>query len=294
MARSTAPIRMSAPSWSQRKGALVLEEYFYGYERDRPHQMRSLTKSVISLLAGAAVDRGLLRANESVVARLGFTSTENPDPRKDRITLTDLLSNQSGLDCDDRDGASRGNEVKLYDAADWPQAFMDLPVLAEPGTVGRYCSFGFMTAGRIIELAAATPLAAFAQDVLFGPLGLLARPVALGVRARSHPTERVRTDIPPAARHAQAGPAVRQRGVWQGQVISASWIDAAVAKVSRVDDSDYGLGDLASLVRCPDRQRHPSAWKRSCSPETAARRPTSSVSSWSWRSPAAPSMASRR
>lgn len=36
---------------------------------------------------------------------------------------------------------------------------------------------------------------------------------------------------------------IQQRGMWQGrQVISASWIDAAVAKVSRVDDSDYGLG----------------------------------------------------
>lgn len=40
------------------KGALRLEEYFYGYDRDRPHQMRSLTKSVISLLAGVAIDKG--------------------------------------------------------------------------------------------------------------------------------------------------------------------------------------------------------------------------------------------
>ncbi len=36
---------------------------------------------------------------------------------------------------------------------------------------------------------------------------------------------------------------IQQRGAWQGRrVISESWIDAAVAKRSRVDDSDYGLG----------------------------------------------------
>lgn len=55
-----------------RKGALLLEEYFYGYDRERPHQMRSFTKSVISLLAGVAVDRRLLSASQPVLARLGY------------------------------------------------------------------------------------------------------------------------------------------------------------------------------------------------------------------------------
>jgi CubicO group peptidase (beta-lactamase class C family) len=225
------------------KGALVLEEYFYGYDRDRPHQMRSLTKSVISLLAGAGVDRGLVRANESVVARLGFTSTENPDLRKHRITLNDLLSNQSGLACNDRDGASPGNEVKLYESADWPQAFMDLPLLAEPGTIGRYCSFGFMTAGRMIERAVATPLPEFAQEALFGPLGIARDQWHWTfVLDRSQRSEFGQIYLRPRDM-LKLGLLIRQRGVWQGrQIISASWIDAAVAKVSRVDDSDYGLG----------------------------------------------------
>jgi CubicO group peptidase (beta-lactamase class C family) len=225
------------------KGALVLEEYFYGFERDRPHQMRSLTKSVISLLAGAAVDRGLLSADEPVVARLGYTSIANPDPRKDRITLTDLLSNQSGLACDDHDGASPGNEVKLYDAADWPKAFVDLPVLAEPGTSGRYCSFGFITAGRIIELAAGKPLAEFAQEVLFDPLDISpAQWRWTFVLDRSQRNEFGQIYLRPRDM-LKLGLLIHQRGVWQGRrVISESWIDAAVAKQSRVDDSDYGLG----------------------------------------------------
>jgi CubicO group peptidase (beta-lactamase class C family) len=226
------------------KGALVLEEYFYGYERDRPHQMRSLTKSVISLLAGAAVDRGLLSADEPVIARLGYTSIANPDPRKDRITLTDLLSNQSGLACDDRDGASPGNEVKLFnDAADWPRAFADLPVLTEPGKTGRYCSFGFITAGRITELAAGKSLAEFAQEVLFDPLGISrAQWRWTFVLDRSQRNEFGQIYLRPRDM-LKLGLLIQQRGVWQGRrVISAPWIDAAIAKQSRVDDSDYGLG----------------------------------------------------
>ena len=39
--------------------------------------MRSFTKSVVSLAAGVAVDRGFLRADEPVVPRLGYGNFEN-------------------------------------------------------------------------------------------------------------------------------------------------------------------------------------------------------------------------
>lgn len=225
------------------KGALLLEEYFYGYHRGRPHPMRSLTKSVIAMLAGAAVDRGLLRADEPALGRLGYTSVANPDPRKERITLTDLLSNQSGLACDDRDSASPGNETKLYDSADWAEAFVNLPVLSDPGRIGRYCSFGILTAARMVERAAEQPLATFAQEVLFTPLGIAPADWRWTfVLDRSQRNEFGQIYLRPRDM-LKLGLLIQQRGLWQGRrVISESWVDAAVAKQSRVDDSDYGLG----------------------------------------------------
>jgi CubicO group peptidase (beta-lactamase class C family) len=67
-----------------------------------------------------------------VLGRLGYAVYENPDPRKARVTLADLLTNQSGLACNDHDGASPGNEVKLYETLDWAKAFVDLPMAADP------------------------------------------------------------------------------------------------------------------------------------------------------------------
>lgn len=225
------------------RGALILEEYFYGYDRTRPHQMRSFTKSVISLLAGVAVDRGLLRADEPVLARLGYAAYEHPDRRKAQITLAHLLSNQSGLACDERDGASPGNEVKLYETADWVKTFIDLPMVADPGTAARYCSGGFFTAARIIERVAGRPLAEFAQDVLFEPLGI----------RRDDWTWHLALDR--SGRHEfgqiylrprdmlKLGLLIEQRGAWNDhRIVSASWIDAATARQSRIGDSDYGLG----------------------------------------------------
>jgi CubicO group peptidase (beta-lactamase class C family) len=224
-------------------GALRLEEYFYGYDRDRPHQMRSFTKSVIALLAGAAVDRGKIRADEPILGILGYPALENPDPRKSRITLRDLLSNRSGLACDDHDSASPGNERTLYEAGDWVKAFMDLPMIADPGTQARYCSGGFFAAGRVIERAVGSPLPEFAEQALFGPLGM--RPTdwtwnfSLDRSARS---EFGQVHLRPRDM-LKLGLLIEQRGTWRGRrVISTSWIDAAVARQTRVDDSDYGLG----------------------------------------------------
>jgi CubicO group peptidase (beta-lactamase class C family) len=239
------------------KGALGLEEYFYGYDANRPHPMRSLTKSVISLLVGAAVDRNRLRADEPVLARLGYTTYGNPDSRKAKVTLTDLLSNQSGFACNDHDSTSPGNEVKLYESRDWVKAFVDLPMVADPGTVGRYCSGGILTAGRIVELAVGKPLPKFAQEALFGPLGVQSTEwkwnFTLDRRQRDEFGQlylRPRDML-------KLGMLIQQRGKWNGRrVVSASWIDAAVARRSSVDGSDYGLGIWHRWYRVQTRTGH--------------------------------------
>jgi CubicO group peptidase (beta-lactamase class C family) len=225
------------------KGALLLEEYFYGFDRDRPHGMRSFTKSVISLLVGAAIDRGLLRADEPAFGYLGYSTLGNPDPRKSKVTVAQLLSNQSGLACNEHDRNSPGNEVHLFETSDWVKTFVDLPMVSDPGTVARYCSGGFYAAGKVVERVTGKPLPEFAHEVLFAPLGI----------RRSQWQWNFTLDLSQRNEFGQIyvrprdmlklGLLVQARGQWQGKrVVSAEWIDAATARRSRVDDSDYGLG----------------------------------------------------
>jgi CubicO group peptidase (beta-lactamase class C family) len=227
--------------WHQ--GRLVIEEYFYGFDRDRPHGMRSFSKSVISLLVGAAIDRGLLRDDEPTLARLGLPPPRNPDPRKSRITVSQLLSNQSGLACNEHDQGSPGSEIRLFETDDWVRTFFDLPMLDDPGTVARYCSGGFFAAGRLVERSAGKPLPEFAREVLFGPLGISRDHWSWNFTLdRSQRNQFGQVHLTPRAM-LKLGILIRDRGLWQGRrVISASWIDAAISRRSRVDDSDYGLG----------------------------------------------------
>lgn len=226
-----------------RGGALVMEEYFYQYRRERMHQMRSLTKSVVALAVGAAADRGLVDPDAPALTQLGLGAFANPDLRKAQVTLLDLLSHRSGLACNDRDGASPGNEVTVFESADWMRNFVDLPMVTDPGTEAHYCSVGIIAAGRVVERAAGMPLRAFADEAIFTPLGVRASDWRWDFKLdRSGRDEYGQMYLRPRDM-LKLGLLIKQRGEWQGRrVIPAEWIDAAIARQTRIDDSDYGLG----------------------------------------------------
>ncbi len=119
-------------------GKLVLEEYFYGYDADRQQQLRSATKSVVSAVAGIAIDHGALRLDTRALSRLHLTTYANPDARKPEITVRDFITMQSGLACNDHSDDSPGRETVLDDQPDWIQAMYDLPQINDPGTKGFY------------------------------------------------------------------------------------------------------------------------------------------------------------
>jgi CubicO group peptidase (beta-lactamase class C family) len=223
------------------RGRLVLEEYFYGYTAARPHQLRSASKSIVSALVGAAVDRGALAGvHEPMLARLGVTSVENPDPRKARITLGDLLTMRPGLACDDYDPKSPGNESRIYEEPDWIKAALDLPMASDPGTVARYCSAGVKLAGRMTERAVRMPLPDFAQASLFGPLGIRRSDWRWNNTLTNANREFGQIHLRPRDM-LKFGLMYADSGRWKGkQVLSPRWVAASLAVHSEVDGTGYG------------------------------------------------------
>ncbi len=222
-------------------GKLVLEEYFYGYDVDRQHQLRSATKSIVATLAGIAVDQHAIQSvNERVLPHMAYASYQNPDPRKADITLRDMLTMQSGLACNDHDSKSPGNELIIDDTPDWVKATLDLALINRPGTKGSYCSGGVAVVGRMIENATHSYLPEFAQKTLFGPLGVGSSQYSWNYKLTNENKEYSQIHLRPRDM-LKIAILYKNAGEWHGRrILSAGFAQDALSAISQVDETEYG------------------------------------------------------
>lgn len=158
-----------------RHGRLVLDEYFYGFTRATPHDVRSAGKSVTTLLVGRAIaDTHAFTPKSKVLSTLPqYLPVANDDARKRRITVENLMTMSSGLACDDNDDNSPGNEDVMQSQAaqpDWYKYTLDLPMAYEPGSRAVYCTAGINLLGAIVARATRAPLDRYFSERFAAPM----------------------------------------------------------------------------------------------------------------------------
>ena len=131
--------------------------------------MRSAGKSITSLAVGIAIDRGLIRRVDVPLTTL-LPDPSAPD--KAGIKLEDVLTMRSGLDADDENAESAGNEDRMDRAPDWLAFALRVPMKDTPGRTYTYSSVNAFLAGAVVERATGGPLDVFATKHLFEPLGI--------------------------------------------------------------------------------------------------------------------------
>ncbi|MBW8822905.1 MAG: serine hydrolase [Xanthomonadales bacterium] len=189
------------------------------------HDVRSVGKSVVSLLIGAARQEGKLNdlSKPALDFYPEFKDLQTP-PRR-AITIEHLLTMGSGFEWQEG-GSGRDDEHRLY--WKWTPAYYALsrPIAAPPGTRFNYNSGGNLVLADILARATGTPLKDYARTRLFQPLGITdwewtgdlhGRPMAFtGLRLRPR-------DM------AKLGRLVLDHGRWKDrQLVPADWIDASL------------------------------------------------------------------
>jgi len=152
-----------------RHDKLISEAYFNGDTLDTLHDIRSATKSITALLIGIAIERHFIR---SVDDPLALYLPGLPKDGKQKITLLNILNMRSGLDADDDDPLTPGNEDRLDASTDWMKTIYSVPMKNQPGQKYVYCSINAFLAGAVIENVTKMPLDMFAKQNLFDPLGI--------------------------------------------------------------------------------------------------------------------------
>ena len=235
-----------------RHGKLVYEGYFDG-EASTLRDTRSATKSITDVLLGIAIDeKKLSGVNARVLALLPERARkmQNPDPRKDKITVEDFLTMSSPLECDDWNDASRGNEERMYVIEDWAQFILDLPVgghmrvgeREEPPKYGRrfsYCTGGVFVLSEVLQKATGQRTDHYAQEKLFAPLGItdaqwVYSPLNIpqtggGLRLTSRDLLKI-------------AELYRNGGIWQGKrIVDEAWVKTSTQPHAKIDDAtEYG------------------------------------------------------
>jgi len=234
----------------ERGGQILYERYVAG-DATTLRDTRSATKTLTGMLVGAAIADGKL---PSVAARVlpyfAERTVARPDPRKQAITVEDLLTMSSSLECDDYNDFSTGNEERMYLVEDWIGFALDLPLRAFPSWVPRpeasmhgrafsYCTAGVFLLGQVVARAVGEPVEDYAKRRLFAPLGIERaewKRSPLGLAQAGGGLGLTSRDLLRLARLTLDGGRVGDR-----VVLPAEWVARSLRPHATIDDStEYG------------------------------------------------------
>lgn len=229
------------------KGALVMEEYFYGHDRNDTHDLRSAGKTYASLLAGALIQGGLdLNPDTLVMPVLRKHIPNLPvDERREAITFGNLLSHQSGLACGNgRGGAPPGNEETLWaQRGDFWAFTASLPMVSIPGTRYHYCSGNINLAAGVLAFLTGQNLFELIDTQIMRPLDIHLYHwnvthngrAYFGGGAQLRPRDFLKM-----------GQVALDNGKWRGrQILDPNWLAASIKKAVEITPETTGTTEEA-------------------------------------------------
>ena len=222
-----------------RSGVLVTEEYFGSQAPDSLHDVRSVTKSVTSILVGIAIDKGYLQnVDQPIVDYLG-SMTDAFDADRRKITIRHLLSMCSGFRwAGFGDWSDYGN---WRNAADQGAYVLGRELAHRPGEQFTYNDAACHLLSIILSKASGMDTRDFADRFLFGPLGIGHRPWAVDKQAFRLGSVGLYLS---AQDMVKLGRLCLQNGTFDGhEVVSEQWVATSTAEqISTGLSVPYGSG----------------------------------------------------
>ncbi len=222
-----------------RNGHLIAELVVAPYNADTAHDLRSLTKSVVSTLVGVALQRGDLRSAQQPLAEL-LALPPAADARQRAITVEHLLDMRSGIAWREWPYDADSDLLQMAASRDWLAYILARTMREAPGERFWYSGAAPHLLSAVLTRATGQPLAAYAREHLFEPIGIapspwLADPQGLSIgdsalSLRPHDLARL-------------GWLLISDGVWRGRrLLPADWLNDLLAA-----PQPHGLRDTAAL-----------------------------------------------
>jgi CubicO group peptidase (beta-lactamase class C family) len=244
-ARASALPRLRSLLVLRNGETLAAQAYNNGPSLDRPVNIKSASKSVMSALVGIAIQRGILKGvDQPVLPLLQSDAPANSDPRLARVTIGNLLSMQAGLE-----RTSGENYGRWVSSPNWVRSALSRPFVADPGTAMLYSTGSTHLLSAALTRASRQSTLANARDWLGEPLGITIPSWPADPQGIYFGGNEMRLSPRSLARF---GELYRLNGVIDGKrVLPAGWIEQSWTPraVSPWSGQQYGYGWFLTEMR---------------------------------------------
>ncbi|MEX0826089.1 MAG: serine hydrolase [Acidimicrobiia bacterium] len=159
---------MTASLLVVRNGKLVFERYFNGFDATDANNVHSLSKSILSVVTGIAIDEGHLTLD----AQVGDVLPPNLVVNHGELTVRDLLTMAGGLEVPEPDTNYEWQPSTVPGEPSLVRAVLASPRVVAPGTEFAYNTGLTQVLAAMLTEATGMSLCQYAADRLLGPLGI--------------------------------------------------------------------------------------------------------------------------
>ncbi len=220
------------------------------------HTLQSVTKSITSICIGIAIDEGLIPDGVQTPAMSFFSDFEPDmsDPRRQAMTLEDLLTMRSGIDWNESIPYTdeRNSCVQLELSDDWVRFVLGHPMREDPGTKFDYNSGVSVLLGKIVRVATGRRIDDYAREKLFEPLGIRDSYWKVTPCGENDTEGGLYLSAHDLAKVVQL---MLQKGEWNGRrIVSERWVEASIGPHTAIDPQQpdgvqYGYQWWVPVVR---------------------------------------------
>ena len=215
-----------------KNGYLITEAYYHDFNADMPHFQASVTKSITAALVGIAIEEGYIKNIDQRVIDFFPEVDISNDILKETMTIRHLMEMKSGL---------RPHDPQTDDefGDDWGRYVLGIERIFAPGTMFSYDDFHLFILGSIMHRAVGMSLYEYAQEKLFGPLGMTSVSWEADPNGVNFPGFGITMTPRDMMRF---GFLILHDGLWDGQqVVSVEWIQQLKATGIDMANNSYGL-----------------------------------------------------
>ena len=238
-----------------RSGRVILERYeegndeswgrplgFISFRSETLHDLRSVTKSIVGLLYGIALDRGLVpEPNAPLLAQFPEYADLAAHPERARLKVDHALTMTLGTEWDEQRPYTdpENSEIAMENAPDRYRFILERPLISEPGEKWIYSGGCVALIGALIERGTGKSLSEFACEALFEPLGISSFEWLAGKDGKESAASGLRLTARDLHR---IGAMILNNGEWDSRrIISSAWLEDAFQPIVPTGDGlHYG------------------------------------------------------